>query len=114
MLAALSKKYTIMPTFELLQDAQRYVANLEIPGVPKDKIKIQKENSKITVKAEKENPFKDMESRSLWGRDFGTYSLTYLLPEDADLKKLSAALKDGVLTISVPKHEKEIVNVVIE
>ena len=114
MLQAFSKKMTLLPTFELLQDAGRYIANVEIPGVPKEKIQIQKENDKIVIKANKENPFKDMKIRSFWGRDFGTYSLSYVLPSDADIKKLSAALKDGVLTISVPKHEKEIVNVVIE
>ena len=103
-----------MPTFELLQDAGRYVANIEVPGVSKDQIKIEKQNSTVSVKAEKKNPFKDMESRSLFGRDFGTYSLKYMLPDDADTKKLSAALKDGVLTISVPKHKKEVVDVVIE
>ena len=114
MLSALSQKYTVMPTCELLQDAAKYIANIEIPGVPKDQIKIQKENTKIIIKAKKENPFKDMKVKSLFPRDFGTYSLSYSLPDDADVEKLKAALKDGVLTITVPKHQKEIVDIVIE
>ena len=114
MLSALSKNYSLMPTCELLQDATKYIVNIEIPGVSKDKIKIQKENSKIGIKATKENPFKDMKVRSLFQRDFGNYSLSYTVPEDADINKLQAALKDGVLTITIPKQEKEIVDIVIQ
>ena len=88
MLSTLSKKYSLMPTCELLQDATKYIVNIEIPGVSKDKIKIQKENSKIGIKATKENPFKDMKVRSLFQRDFGNYSLSYTVPEDADINKL--------------------------
>lgn len=113
MLASFARSLKLFPDCDLLQDATKYICNIELPGVKKEAIKLQKKNSKLTISAEKVNPFKDMKS-SYRERDFGTYELTAQLPDDADIKKLTAALRDGVLTITVPKHKKETIEVTIE
>jgi len=86
----------------------------EIPGVPKEDVKIQIQNGELTISGERKAPENTKESE--WLRQeigYGIFSRTIQLPESVDADKVTAEYANGVLRVTVPKQEaakpKEIV-----
>jgi HSP20 family protein len=71
---------------------------IEMPGVPKEKVS-------VTVKAN--------ELRIKWTDRHGATRQRYLtIPSKVDLSKVTSTLKDGLLTVTIPKPEEEKASVV--
>lgn len=77
----------------------------EVPGLTNDdlEVKIQGNYLEITGKREVKSPEGYRAHRSERGSASFTRSLT--LPSDVDSSKVTAALKDGLLVLSLPKAE---------
>ncbi len=82
------------------------VAN--IPGIDPDKIEIDAGDSSIRLsgKLEKEAEEKGRQFYR-YEREYGEFSREVPLPAKVDPDKVSAKAKNGVLTITLPKIEKE-------
>ena len=62
----------------------------------------------LTLKGEKKSlTEKSGETWYFSERQFGSFSRAFRLPQDAESAKVSAALKDGVLTVHIPKKTPE-------
>jgi len=75
-------------------------------GVAEGDIELTVHDGVVTVQGEKKTERE--EEGETWyfsERQYGAFSRSFRLPPDADEKKVDAGLKDGVLTISVPKSE---------
>ncbi len=90
----------------------KILANL--PGLKKDNVKISVHDNQLMVEAvcdEKKEEQKGTVYRC--ERYSGSYRRNLMLPENADINKISAKMEDGVLELSIPKKEpspkKEIV-----
>jgi HSP20 family protein len=58
----------------------------------------------LTISGQREEEKKDEGDRYFaYERSYGTFSRSFTLPEGADTEHVRAELKDGVLTIVVPK-----------
>ena len=81
-----------------------YEINLELPGVLRDDIKIEIHDNNLTVQGEKRTERKE-EGRTYFfsERTFGAFQRSFRLPPDADADGVTAAIKDGILSILVPK-----------
>lgn len=77
-----------------------YLARLDLPGVRKDDISLQLEESYLEVKATRSFEGEGDESRSL------DYRKRFKVPEDVDTQAIVATYEDGVLSLSLPKGEK--------
>jgi len=83
-----------------------YVITLELPGVDETEMELTVHDGVVTVQGEKKTERE--EEGDTWyfsERQFGSFSRAFRLPPDADETGLEAGLKDGVLTITVPKSE---------
>ena len=81
------------------EDKDNYFASFEVPGVKKEDVKIELNDSLLTVAAEKRE--KDGEKES-------SYSLTrsVSVPDGVNAEAISAKLEDGILTVTLPKQER--------
>ena len=86
-------------------DAYELVA--EVPGVRSEDLEVKLEDGVLTISAkrdrsqnEERNGYRRLERR------YGSFCRSFSLPEDIHEDAVSADLKDGVLTIRVPKGEK--------
>jgi HSP20 family protein len=98
----------VAPASEASSDDKLYRISLELPGVEEKDIDISIDDEVVTVKGEKKTSHEEKgETWYFSERQFGSFSRSFRLPADADESKLSAELKDGVLTLSVPKAGPE-------
>ncbi|HTX17539.1 MAG TPA: Hsp20/alpha crystallin family protein [Bacteroidota bacterium] len=78
----------------------------ELPGVAKEDVKIQIHDGELTISGERKAPESSKDSE--WLRQeiaYGTFSRTLQLPETIDAEKVEAEFANGVLRITLPKHE---------
>ena len=94
---------TLAPAVDIIEieDGLRVVA--DIPGVPKDSVEIQVENDILTIKAVPESglPGKPVHTEY----ETAEYFRHFHLGEEVDVEKLKANVRDGVLTIELPRAE---------
>ena len=92
------------PASDASQARDAYRISLELPGVAEDDVEVSVHDGVITVSGEKKQERE--EKGDTWyfsERQYGTFSRSFRLPADADGDKVSAELKDGVLTLIGPK-----------
>lgn len=89
---------------------QFYKLKFDVPGLAKEDLKITIHDGVLTIKGEHKEEEEDQsgsedESWTSSSR-YGYYNATLLLPEDAKADEVKAELKDGVLSITIPRTEK--------
>jgi len=90
-----------MPPMDILQDADGLTITVELPGVPRDHIEVELEDNLLVISGRREAADEDEGSRfARRGRPCGRFQRTLALPT-SNARELSAALKDGVLTVKV-------------
>jgi HSP20 family protein len=95
----------LAPASEAASDEKAYRIALELPGVEEKDIALTVENGVVQVKGEKRESREDKgETWYFSERQYGSFSRSFRLPPDADEAAVSAALKDGVLTVTVPRR----------
>ena len=78
----------------------------DVPGVRKEDIDIDYAQGRLTVSGERHHEkTEEKKSYKRSERAFGAFSSSFALPADVNGDKIEAELKDGVLSVSVPKSE---------
>lgn len=94
----------LAPASDAKSDAEAYRISMELPGVADTDIEITAEAGTLTIRGEK-RASRD-ETGETWfftERQYGAFQRSFRLPADADDGAVRAALKDGVLTLSIPR-----------
>ena len=94
----------LAPASEASRDEDSYRIAMELPGVEEDDIELTVDGGVVSVKGEKKTSREEKgETWFFSERQYGAFSRSFRLPADADEAKVAADLRDGVLTITVPK-----------
>lgn len=94
----------VFPLINVFTDADGWVVRAEVPGVPADKVEIEIEPRGLKVSGERVPATTDTAAGfHRRERRFGKFSRTIQLPRDLDIDQASAEVKNGVLTIRIPK-----------
>jgi HSP20 family protein len=95
------------PVVDITEDDKTYIIKAELPEVKKEDVQVRVENGVLTItgerKAEKEEKGKKYHRIE---RSYGAFARSFTLPDNVDADRVSAAFKDGMLTVSVTKSEK--------
>jgi HSP20 family protein len=94
----------LAPASEASQDTDGYRIAIELPGVAEDEVHLTVEDGVVQVRGEKKTTRE--EKGKTWyfsERQFGSFSRSFRLPSDADEAAVKAEMKDGVLTVVVPR-----------
>jgi len=94
----------LAPASDASADDDAYRIAMELPGVAETDIDVSVREGVVTVTGEK-SARREAKGETWFfsERQFGSFSRSFRLPVDADGDRIEAHLKDGVLTISVPK-----------
>jgi HSP20 family protein len=93
-----------VPSFDIKETGDAYVFAADLPGVQKEDLDINLTGSRLTIAGKRESEaHKEGENYFASERSFGHFSRVFTLPEGVDAAGVKAEMKDGVLTLTIPK-----------
>lgn len=97
------------PPVDLYETPTEYVLTAELPGLSRDQVDIHAEDSRIIIRGARggANQGRDIscEQYHRVERGHGRFSRAFTLPDPIDVSAVVAELKDGVLTVTMPKSQ---------
>ncbi|WP_193370172.1 Hsp20/alpha crystallin family protein [Pelagibius marinus] len=86
------------------EDDKAYHVTAELPGMTEKDIEVTFADNMLTISGEKREE-KEVKEENYHRRErsFGSFRRSFSLPSEVDEGKISAAFKDGVMTIDLPK-----------
>ena len=91
------------PPVDLFETTGGFILTAEIPGLAREEVEIHAEESRIIIRGERVCGQVPCEQYHRVERGHGRFSRTFMLPEPIDVDNVSADMKDGVLTVPIPK-----------
>jgi len=94
------------PPVDLYETATEYVLTAELPGLSRDQIEIHAEETRIVIRGARSTESGHnipCEQYHRVERGHGPFSRGFALPEPIDVASVVADLKDGILTVTIPK-----------
>jgi len=96
-----------LPLVDITEDEKQYLIKAELPEVKKEDVKVTVESGVLTISGERkfEKEEKDKKYHRI-ERSYGSFTRSFIVPDDADDSKVSAEFRDGLLTVHLAKSEK--------
>ncbi len=91
------------PPMDLHETADHYVVTAELPGLLREDLQINFQDSRLTVSGLRREESAGCEQYHRIERGHGSFSRTFRLPVAVDTDGITADLRDGVLTVTCPK-----------
>jgi len=98
------------PPVDLYETPIDFVLTAELPGLTRDQIEIHAEEGRIVIRgARVAGPDRAIscEQYHRVERGHGRFSRAFALPEPIDVDAITADLKDGILTVTIPKSRRK-------
>ncbi|MCG6893629.1 MAG: Hsp20/alpha crystallin family protein [Desulfobacteraceae bacterium] len=96
------------PSVDIFETEQEMTLMADMPGVATEDIKIDLEDSVLTVSGEIKPWEGSKESDVLVEFDVGNYFRQFTLSDAIDQSRIDAKFEDGVLRLTLPKAEKAV------
>ena len=97
-----------VPAVDVSENENEYLIKADIPGVRKEDLNVSVQDGILTINAE--SRYEDEEKKEgrviRQERRYGKYSRSMRLGKDVDTSNVKAEYKDGVLELTLPKHEE--------
>ncbi len=95
---------TMPVAVEVGEDDKGYTVTAELPGLDEKDIEVALTDDTVTIKGEKKEEKEEKKKDYYFSeRTYGAFQRSFVLPGDVDHAKVTAEMKKGVLTISMPK-----------
>ena len=92
------------PSFDVTENKDSYMFKVDVPGVKKEDLDISVIGNRIQISGKREATEETKtETVYTYERQYGSFMRSFTLPEGSDLEHAKSELKDGVLTLVVPK-----------
>ncbi|KAL9685145.1 hypothetical protein QQ045_022592 [Rhodiola kirilowii] len=93
-----------LPTWKLKEQDHAYKLRFQVPGLSKEDLKITVEDGMLHITGEHKEEEEEGEEDELWSAKlYGFYDTSLMLPEDAKVDEIQAELKNGVLSVIIPR-----------
>ena len=92
------------PTFEVRENKDAYLFKADLPGVKSEDLEVSLTGNRLAIHGKRDAEQQDKgDTYYTYERSYGSFTRAFTLPEGADVEHMRADLKDGVLTVIVPK-----------
>ena len=112
------KKAFYSPKVDVKEDDSNYTLEMDLPGKTDKDVKIELDRNVLTISSEAESAKEESsedkkdkkakdENKEKWlikERTYTQFSRSFTVPDDVDSEKLTANVKNGVLTVVMPRH----------
>ena len=89
---------------DVIDREKELLVRAELPGVEKDDVNVAITGDRLTIETERE--FKEEDEKEDFYRQetgYGKLMRTVVLPVEVDIENIHAELKEGILTVTLPK-----------
>jgi HSP20 family protein len=94
-------------TIDMYQTKDNVIIKSTIAGVKSEDIDVTIANDMVTIRGERKRDFEASSEDYFYQECYwGSFSRSVVLPVDVDIENVSADLKDGILTVVLPKAAK--------
>ena len=97
---------TFVPPVDIYETVEALTLIADMPGVTTEGLVVDLKDDQITITGQTQDPTGPQERFLLKEYETGHFYRQFVLPEVIDQGKISAQLKNGVLTLVLPKVEK--------
>jgi HSP20 family protein len=95
----------LMPPVDVIEDSTGITLRADLPGVPKDKLRLQVEAGTLTIEGEVTIPMPESMEATYAEVGVPRFRRVFTLSKELDTGKVSAEFKHGVLSLRIPKAE---------
>ena len=99
-----SQERYVTPAVDIYETVDGLVVKADLPGVPKDGLDVRVENNLLTIQGRSQHA---VPGETIY-REYGlaNFFRQFELSDKVDQQKIAAELKNGVLTLNLPKAEE--------
>jgi len=94
-----------MPQVDISETKEAFIVKAELPGVEKEDVNVNFENSILTIRGEKKVETED-KKRHRVECAYGTFIRSFTLPQTIKADKIEAIYKNGILNLTIPKADE--------
>jgi len=93
------------PPMDVYETADRYVITAEVPGLARDQIDLSLKDNRLMIRGARPAGIPESATRHYHQieRGHGSFQRTFEFAETVDPDAIAADLRDGVLTVTLPK-----------
>lgn len=96
-----------IPSVDIFENKDQIVLEAELPGMNREDFDLSIENNVITLRGERRFEKKDEgDNYHRVERSYGTFTRSFTLPQTVSAEGAVAEYKNGVLRVTLPKHEE--------
>lgn len=101
------------PSFDVTETKDEFLFKADVPGVKKEDLDIVTTGNRLQISGKREiEEERQSDTVYTYERQYGSFKRSFTLPTGADIDHAKSELKEGVLTLVVPKlaqaHSKKI------
>ena len=96
----------IRPRVDIFEDETGITVHADMPGVSRDRLDIQIDGDSLTLTGNVEIPTPEHMDAVYADVRSSRYQRSFSLSRELDSENIDASLKDGVLTLRIPKREE--------
>ena len=96
------------PQFDVKETKDAYVFKADLPGIEESDLDLTLTGNRLTISGKREAEEHDEGDQYFaWERSHGSFTRSFTLPEGVNVDDAAAELKNGVLTVVVPKSPEK-------
>jgi len=95
----------LMPPVDVVEDSAGITLRADLPGVPKEKLKLQVEAGTLTIEGEVSIAMPESMEATYAEVSVPRFRRVFTLSKELDTDKVSAEFRHGVLSLRIPKAE---------
>lgn len=104
-LMPLAPQVAFVPDFDVKETADAFEFKADLPGVKESDLDISLVGNRLVVSGKREQEERQQdENYFALERSYGSFTRTFTLPEGLDADHVQADLREGVLTMRIPKR----------
>jgi HSP20 family protein len=94
----------LRPAVDIYEDGEKITLQADLPGVTKDRLNVRVENQSLIIEGQVQFELPEGAEASYADVRSSMYRRSFSLGGELEMEKIEANLKDGVLTLRIPKR----------
>jgi HSP20 family protein len=99
-----ARETVLIPACDIFEDAHQITVQAEMPGVSRDKLNVQADRNGLLLEGDMEIDMPGGMTAVYADLQTTKYRRTFVLSGELETERIEASLRDGLLTVRVPKR----------